>query len=202
VPVPPAGLPSTLLERRPDIAAAERQVAAANAQIGVAISAYFPNLTLTGDYGASANDLGRLFSAATSFWAVGADVSETLLAFGLRRAQVAAARAVYDEQVANYRQTVLVAFQGVEDSLAALRILQQQEAVQLQTEATARETVRLVLAQYRAGTVDFTTVVTAEAIALSASVNVLTVLLQRLQASVLLVEDLGGGWSAAELPKS
>jgi NodT family efflux transporter outer membrane factor (OMF) lipoprotein len=202
VPVPPAGLPSTLLERRPDIAAAERQVAAANAQIGVAISAYFPNLTLTGDYGASANDLGRLFSAATSFWALGADVSETLLAFGLRHAQVAAARALYDEQVANYRQTVLVAFQGVEDSLAALRILQQQEAVQLQTEATARETVRLVLAQYRAGTVDFTTVVTAEAIALSASVNVLTVLLQRLQASVLLVEDLGGGWSAAELPKS
>ena len=202
IPVPPAGLPSTLLERRPDIAAAERQVAAANAQIGVAISAFFPNLTLTGDSGSSASSLAGLFNSATSFWSLGADVTETLLTFGLRRAQVAAARAFYDQEVANYRQTVLVAFQGVEDSLAALRIYQQQEAVLLQTEAAARQAVQLTLAEYREGTVDYTTVITAQAAALTASFNVLTVLQLRLQASVLLVEDLGGGWSAADLPKS
>lgn len=202
VPVPPAGLPSTLLERRPDIAAAERQVAAANAQIGVAISAYFPDLTLTGDGGGSAGNLANLLKSATSFWSLGADVTESLLTFGLRRAQVAAARAVYDEQVANYRQTVLTSFQGVEDSLAALRIYQQQEALLLETEAASRQAVQLALAEYREGTVDYTTVITAQAAALSASVNVLTVLQLRLQASVLLVEDLGGGWSAADLPKS
>ncbi|MDB5446713.1 MAG: transporter [Phenylobacterium sp.] len=202
VPVPPISLPSTLLERRPDIAVAERQVASANAQVGVAISAYFPSLTLSGAYGESASSLGNLFNAATSFWSLGAAVSETLLDFGFRRGQVAAARAFYDEQVATYRQTVLTAFQSVEDELAAARIFQQQEAVLLQTEAAARETVQLTLAEYRAGTVDYTTVITAQAIALTASLNVLTVLQQRLIASVLLVEDLGGGWSAAELPKS
>jgi NodT family efflux transporter outer membrane factor (OMF) lipoprotein len=202
VPIPPAGLPSTLLERRPDIAAAERQVAAANAQIGVAVSAYFPDLTLTGNSGGSASSLAGLFNSATSFWSLGANVTETLLAFGLRRAQVAAARAFYDQEVANYRQTVLIAFQGVEDSLAALRIYQQQEAILLQTEAAARQAVQLALAGYREGTVDYTTVITAQAVALSASVNVLTAMQLRLQASVLLVEDLGGGWSAADLPKS
>ena len=201
VPVAPAGVPSTLLQRRPDIAAAERQVSSANAQIGVAISAYFPDLTLSGDYGGSAANLGNLFKLGATLWSLGADVSETLLDFGLRRAQVAAARAVYDEDVANYRQTVLTAFQGVEDELAALRVLQQQQAVLLQTEAAARQAVQLDLAEYREGTVDYTTVITAQATLLSASQNVLTVLQQRLQASVLLVEDLGGGWSAGELPK-
>lgn len=202
VPIPPAGLPSTLLERRPDVASAERKVASANAQIGVAISAYFPDLTLSGEYGGSAGNLADLFKSATSLWSLGADVSETLLDFGARRAQVAEARAGYDEAVASYRQTVLTAFQGVEDELAALRILQEQEAVLLQAEAAARQTVQLDLLEYREGTVDYTTVITAQATSLSTSVNVLTVLQQRLQASVLLVEDLGGGWSAADLPKS
>lgn len=202
VPIPPAGLPSTLLERRPDVASAERKVASANAQIGVAISAYFPDLTLSGEYGGSASNLADLFKSATSLWSLGADVSETLLDFGARRAQVAEARAGYDEAVASYRQTVLTAFQGVEDELAALRILQEQEAVLLQAEAAARQTVQLDLLEYREGTVDYTTVITAQATSLSTSVNVLTVLQQRLQASVLLVENLGGGWSAADLPKS
>ncbi len=163
MPIAPAGLPSTLLEPRPDIAAAERQVAAANAQIGVAISAYFPDLTLTGGSGASASGLAGLFSAGASFWSLGADVTETLLDFGLRRGQVAAARASYDQQVATYRQTVLTAFQGVEDSLAALRIYQQQEAVLLETRPPPRQALQLTLAEYREGTVDYTTVITAQA---------------------------------------
>jgi NodT family efflux transporter outer membrane factor (OMF) lipoprotein len=197
VPVAPAGVPSTLLERRPDIAAAERQVAAANAQIGVAISAYFPTVTLSASAGASG-----LLSSSAGLWSLGASAGETLLDFGFRRAQVSAARALYDEEVAFYRQTVLTAFQGVEDELAALKVYQEQQDVVVQAEAEARQAVQLDLAEYRAGTVDYTTVLTAQAAELTASQNVLTVLQLRLQASVLLVEDLGGGWSAADLPKS
>jgi NodT family efflux transporter outer membrane factor (OMF) lipoprotein len=202
VPVVPAGMPSALLERRPDIATAERQVASANAQIGVAISSYYPDLTLSGSAGGAGGGLGNLFSGGASLWSIGASVTETLLDFGARHAQVEAARATYDEQVANYRQTVLTAFEGVEDQLAALRVFQQQEAVALQAEAEARKAVQLDLADYREGTVDFTTVLTAQNAALTASQSVLTTLQQRLQASVLLVEDLGGGWTTADLPKS
>jgi NodT family efflux transporter outer membrane factor (OMF) lipoprotein len=202
VPVVPAGVPSTLLQRRPDIAAAERRVSSANAQIGVAIAAYFPDLTLSGQNGASGANLAGLFSAGAGFWSVGADLSATLLDFGQRRAQVAAARALHDEDVASYRQTVLTAFEGVEDQLANLRVFQQQEAVLLQNEAAANEAARLALAEYRDGVVDYTTVITAQAAALSASQNVLSVLAERYQASVLLVEDLGGGWSASDLPKN
>ncbi len=151
VPVAPAGVPSTLLQRRPDIAAAERQVSSANAQIGVAIAAYYPDLTLSAGYGASSGDLAGLVSAGTSLWSVGADLSTTLLDFGQRRAQVAAARALYDEDVASYRQTVLTAFEGVEDELAALRVFQQQQEVLVQNEAAAREAVELDLAEYREG---------------------------------------------------
>lgn len=200
VPVAPAGVPSTLLQRRPDVAAAERQVSAANAQVGVAIAAYFPDLTLTGQYGNSTSNLGRLFDASHSLWSFGANVSETLLDFGLRRAQVQAARAAYDQQVAAYRQTVLTAFEGVEDQLAASRVYQDQEQAQLENEAAAREALRLDLADYREGTIDYNTVLVAQVAALNASQNVLTVLLQRYQASVLLVEDLGGGWEATDLP--
>jgi NodT family efflux transporter outer membrane factor (OMF) lipoprotein len=201
VPVAPAGVPSTLLQRRPDIAAAERQVSAANAQVGVAVAAYFPDLTLSAQRGAPAGSVANLFSASKSLWSVGATLSETVLDFGVRRAQVRAARAVYDEDVAAYRQTVLTAFQGVEDELAALRVLEQQQDVVLQAEAAATETVRLDLAEYREGVVDYTTVITAQAAAFAASQNVLSVLLDRYRASVLLVEDLGGGWSTADLPK-
>lgn len=199
VPVVPTGVPSALLERRPDIAAAERTMASANAQIGVAISAFYPNITLSAAGGGSS--LGSLAGGGMGLWSIGAAISETILDFGQRKAQVGAARATYDEDVAVYRQTVLTAFQGVEDELAALRIFQQQEEVALQAQAEAQKAVELDMAQYKAGAVDYTTVLVAQAAELAASQTVLTILQARLQASVLLVENLGGGWSASELPK-
>ena len=201
VPTPPLAVPSTLLERRPDIAAAERRMASGNALIGVAVSSYFPDVTLSGDYGAATSSLGRLFTASSTLWSFGADAAETLLDFGARRAQVRAARAGYDEDVAVYRQTVLTAFQGVEDELAALRIYQQEQDVLLLTEQAAQQTVKLDLDEFREGTVDYTTVIAAQASLTSASLNVLTTVENRLNASVLLVEDLGGGWTTGDLPK-
>jgi NodT family efflux transporter outer membrane factor (OMF) lipoprotein len=177
VPTPPLAVPSTLLERRPDIAAAERRMASGNALIGVAVASYFPNVTLSGDYGSAASSLGQLFKASSTLWSFGADATETLLDFGLRRAQVRAAKAAYDQNVASYRQTVLTAFQGVEDELAALRIYQQEQATLLLTEQAAQQTVKLDL-------------------------DVLIVIENRLNASVLLVENLGGGWTTADLPRS
>jgi len=202
VPTPPLALASTLLERRPDIAAAERQMASGNALIGVASAAYYPDLTLSGTYGAAASGLSQLFNASSATWSFGASAAETLLDFGLRRAEVRAARAVYDQDVASYRQTVLTAFQGVEDELASLRIYQQQQEALVKTEQAAQQALKLDLDEYREGTIDYSTVITAEASLLSTSVSVLTVLQNRLQASVLLVENLGGGWNDAELPKS
>lgn len=202
VPVAPAGVASHILQRRPDIAAAERRVASANAEIGIATAAYYPDLTLSGDYGSGAASLGQLFKAASSLWSIGADIAGTLLDFGARHAKVREARAAYDESVASYRQTVLTAFQGVEDELSALHVYQQEQDVLLNEENAARHAVQLDLNQYQEGTIDYTTVITAQTTALDASRNVLTVLQERLQASVLLVENLGGGWSADELPKS
>lgn len=198
VPTPDATIPSTLLERRPDVAAAERRMASGNALIGVAVSAYFPDLTLSGDYGFASSNLSHLFSASNTLWSLGADVSETLLDSGLRRAQVSAAKAVYDEDVAVYRQTVLTALQGVEDELSSLRIYQQQQAVALQTEQIAQQTVKLDLDEYREGTIDYTTVITAQTTLMNASLGVLTVLENRFGASVLLVQNLGGGWSQSK----
>jgi NodT family efflux transporter outer membrane factor (OMF) lipoprotein len=201
IPTPPLSLPSTLLERRPDVAAAERRMASGNALIGVAVSSYFPDITLSGDYGAASSSIGHLFSASTTFWSFGADATETVLDFGLRRAQVRAAKAGYDEDVAVYRQTVLTAFQGVEDELVALRIYQQEQDVLLLTEQAAQQTVKIDLDEYREGTIDYTTVIAAEATQLTSSLNVLTAIENRLNASVLLVENLGGGWTAADLPR-
>jgi len=201
VPVAPVGVASELLERRPDIAGAERRMASANAQIGIAVSAYYPNLTLSGSYGSGASSLGSLFAAGTSLWSVGGALADTLIDFGARRAQVRASRAAYDEAVATYRQTVLTAFQGVEDELSALRVLQDEEDTLLRTQDSAKQAVQLDINEYKQGTVDYTTVITAQATELTASQNVLTVLQERLQASALLVENLGGGWSASDLPK-
>lgn len=201
VPVAPAGIPSTLLERRPDIAAAERRMASANAQIGVAVAAYFPDLTLSGDYGTSASRLGSLLAAGTSLWSVGAQLVGTLFDFGARRARTREARAYYDQTVATYRQTVLTAFEGVEDQLSALHTYEQEQEVLIRTEGAAREAVKLDLDQYKEGTVDYATVVQAQATASAASQNVMTIFGERLQASVLLVEDLGGGWSTQDLPQ-
>jgi NodT family efflux transporter outer membrane factor (OMF) lipoprotein len=196
VPVAPTGMPSTLLERRPDIAAAERAAAAASAQIGVAVAAYYPDITLSASLGFVGSALGGLVSAANEIWALGPQLAATLVDGGLRRAQVAAARAVYDQDVATYRQTVLAAFSQVEDQLAALRILEQQSQVQQRAVASAREAVRLFTDQYEAGTVAYTSVVTAQVIALSDEQNLLTTQASRLGASVALVSALGGGWDA------
>jgi NodT family efflux transporter outer membrane factor (OMF) lipoprotein len=202
VPVMPPGMPSRLLERRPDIAAAERAAKAANAQIGVAEGAYFPDLTLTGTAGFAGGELGSLLALSNSFWSIGAQLAGTIFDGGLRGAQVDAARAAYDESVANYRQTVLAGLQQVEDQIASLRILEQQTAVQNSALRDAREAVRLTLNQYQAGTVAYTNVVVAQTTALGDELTALALRQSRLVASVTLVEALGGGWDAAQLPSA
>ena len=201
VPVVPPGVPSALLERRPDVAEAERKMAAANAQIGVAVAAYFPDLTLSGTYGFASTVVSGLVKAPNNFWSLGAGASLTLLDFGARSAQVRQARAAYDATVATYRQTVLMAFQQVEDQLATLRILEQQHEVQEETVKSANLAVQLTLNQYRAGTVAYTSVVTAQTTALGDAQTLLTIRQNRLVASVALIQALGGGWDAATLGK-
>ena len=200
VPVIPYGVPSTLLERRPDIAATERQIAAANAQIGVAISAYFPTLTLSASAGYDSSSLSKLLEASNRVWSVGPQLAETLFDAGARRAKVAGARASYDETVANYRQSVLVGIQQVEDDLATLRVLAHQAEVQNRAVELARQAEQLTINSYKAGVVDYTSVVQAQATALSSEQSALTIRQSRLIASVSLIAALGGGWSAAELP--
>jgi NodT family efflux transporter outer membrane factor (OMF) lipoprotein len=199
VPVAPTGVPSTLLERRPDVADAERNMKAMNAQIGVAEAAYFPDLTLQGSYGFANSMVSHLVSAPNSLWSVGANLSDTVIDFGARSAQVRQARAAYDAAVANYRQTVLAAFQQVEDELATLRILEQQYDVQAQATRSANLAVQLTLNQYKAGTVAYTSVVTQQAIALTDATTLLTIRQSRMTASVALIQALGGGWDAASL---
>ncbi|MBS0316062.1 MAG: efflux transporter outer membrane subunit [Proteobacteria bacterium] len=201
-PVPMAGLPSQLLERRPDIAAAERQVAAANAQIGVARAAWFPSLSLTGQAGYQGAALAGLVAAPNLFWSVGPQLALTLLDAGARDAQNRQARAAYDQQVAQYRQTVLAGFQEVEDALAALRILEQQSVVQDEALAAAHESVRLTLNQYKGGVVSYINVITAQATELSTARNTVNLLGSRYVASVQLIQALGGGWSSAQLPSA
>ena len=200
VPAIPYGVPSTLLERRPDIAAAERQIAAANAQIGVAISAYFPTLTLSASTGYDSSTLSKLLEASNRVWSVGPQLAETVFDAGARRAQVAGARATYDETVANYRQSVLVGIQQVEDDLATLRVLAHQAEVQNRAVELARQAEQLTLNSYKAGVVDYTSVVQAQATALSSEQSALTIRQSRLVASVSLIAALGGGWTSAELP--
>ena len=202
VPVAPAGVPSELLERNPTVASAERSVAAANAQIGVAIAGYFPTLTLTGSYGFSSTMLDTLMKSSNLAWTFGPQLSFNLFNGGLTTSQVAAARAGYDQTVANYRQAVLTSFQGVEDNLAALKILEQQTAVQDSAVTAAQLAEKLILNEYLAGTVDFTTVVTAQATSLSDQQTAYSITQSRLNASVLLIETLGGGWDQSQLPRS
>lgn len=200
VPEVPPGIPSDLLQRRPDIAEYERAVEAANAQIGVEIAAFYPDVTLSASGGFSGSQLSTLFSIANTVWSLGSSAAETLFEGGIRSAEVRAAEASYDEAVATYRQTVLTAFQGVEDQLASLRILKDQaEAERLAVDA-ANRSVTVALNEYNAGTESYTTVVTAETSALSDAETALTVQENRLTASVTLVEDLGGGWNTAHLP--
>jgi NodT family efflux transporter outer membrane factor (OMF) lipoprotein len=199
VPTVPAGVPSTLLERRPDVAEAERRMAASNAQIGVAKAAFFPSLILSGSDQYTNSTFSRLVSASNRVWAVGPQLAETLIDGGLRRAQVAQARAAYQASIANYRQTVLSGFEQVEDEIVTLRVLEQQAVVEDAAVAAAIEAEKLTLNQYKAGTVPYSSVITAQTTRLASEETALTVLSNRLQASVALIEALGGGWSAAQL---
>jgi NodT family efflux transporter outer membrane factor (OMF) lipoprotein len=201
-PAIPVGVPSELLERRPDIAAAERRVAAANAQIGVAVAAFYPSITLNASSGFESSSLAKWFTAASHFWSVGPGISQTVFDGGLRHAQTDAARAAYDATVATYRQTVLTAFEGVEDNLAALRILEEENGVQDDAVKAARRSVDLTTNQYKAGTVSYLNVITVQTIALTDEVTAIQIRGRRMAAAVLLVQALGGGWTATELPSS
>lgn len=200
VPSVPAGLPSTLLERRPDVAEAERKVAAANAQIGVAISAFFPSLTLSGSADYTGNTLSRLINTSNRVWAFGPALALSVFDAGLRRAQVAETRAAYALSVDNYRQTVLAGIQQVEDEIVTLRVLEQQALIEDAAVKAAREAETLTLNQYKAGTVPYSSVITAQTTRLTSEETALNVLSGRLQASVAMIEALGGGWRASELP--
>jgi NodT family efflux transporter outer membrane factor (OMF) lipoprotein len=200
VPTVPPDVPSKLLERRPDIAQAERQVAAANAQIGVAKAAYFPSFSLTGSVQyESGGALSQLFRASNQVWSIGPNLAQTLFAGGLHRAQVAAARAAWEESVDSYRLTVLEGFQQVEDELVTLRVLEQQSGVEDKLVLAAREAEKLTLNQYKAGTVPYSSVITAQTTRLASEQSALTVFIDRLTASVTLIEALGGGWDASQL---
>jgi NodT family efflux transporter outer membrane factor (OMF) lipoprotein len=201
LPTVPAGVPSTLLQRRPDIAVAERQMAAANAAIGVAEAAYYPTLTLSAADGFSQSPLAGLLHTANNVWSLGANAAENLFQGGLTRAQVAAAKAGYEASVANYRGTVLKALQNVEDDLAGLRILAEQSAVLDSAVRDATRGSEIAFNEYRAGTVDYTTAATAQATQLSIEETALGVTQQRLLDAVSLIGDLGGGWSADEIQK-
>ncbi|CAM9379493.1 unnamed protein product [Phaeothamnion confervicola] len=203
VPPPvPAGLPADLLERRPDIAAAERRVAAANAQVGVAKAAWFPTTTLSAAYGFQTAQSSQWFTLPSRFWSIGPALAETIFDGGRRRAASDQARAAFEASVANYRQAVLTGFQEVEDNLAALRILEEEAAVQAEAVKAAQLVLEYSLNQYKAGITTYLQVVTAQATALSNQRTAADLLARRVTASVLLVKALGGGWEAASLPAS
>ncbi len=190
----PVGVPSALLERRPDITATERTVAAANEQIGIAQAAFYPTLTLNASAGFASTALSTLLTWPSRFWAVGPSLAATLFDAGRRHAQVDLEEAAYDATAATYRQTVLTAFQQVEDQLAALRILEQEAAAEAQAVKAAQDALDIVNAQYRAGTADYLAVIVAQTTLLQDRRTELDILTRRLVASVLLIEALGGGW--------
>jgi NodT family efflux transporter outer membrane factor (OMF) lipoprotein len=195
----PVGVPSELLERRPDIAAAERSVAAANAQIGVAQAAFYPTLTLSAAGGFRSNSFADWLTVPSRFWSLGAALAQTLFDGGLRRAVSDQAIAAYDGQVAVYRQTVLTGFQEVEDNLASLRLLEEEAGYQNEAARGALVSVELTTNQYKAGIVNYLNVVGAQAIALNNERAAVSVQGRRLVASVALVKALGGGWDARAL---
>ena len=200
IPDIPPGLPSALLERRPDVAAAERTMASANAEIGVGVAAFYPTVTLTADAGTAAATFEQLVGKTGEFWSFGGSLAETVFEGGLRNAEVQAAVAVFNEDLADYRQTVLTAFQQVEDQLAALRIFADEATVQDSAVLAAREAVRVLNNQYLAGTVAYTSVIVAEQTALGDAETALTIREDRLVASASLIQALGGGWNASQLP--
>ena len=196
----PIGVPSTLLERRPDIAASERQVAAANANIGLAEAAYYPTLTLSVTPGFLANSLLNLLTYKNRSWSAGPGLSQTLFDFGRRKSALAGVEAAYDATVAGYRQTVLSAFQEVEDDLSSLRYLAEEAVQQQEAVAAAQEAVDLEIQRYRAGTDSYLNVITTQIIALQDQQTAITILQRRMTAAVDLVKALGGGWDRSALP--
>jgi NodT family efflux transporter outer membrane factor (OMF) lipoprotein len=196
VPEVPVGVPSTLLQRRPDIASAERRVAVANEQIGIARSAYFPSIGLTGSYGSSGSRVSELFNASATAWSFGLSAAQTLIDFGATRARVQGARAAHEEAVANYRQTVLSAFANVEDQLAATRVQAQQQELLRQASEAADKVEQQVLNRYKAGQVSYSEVVQAQVTALNARRSLVQIQADRQSTAVALIQSLGGGWHA------
>jgi NodT family efflux transporter outer membrane factor (OMF) lipoprotein len=193
----PIGVPSTLLERRPDVTAAERNVAAANEQIGIAKAALFPVLTLSATGGFESTSLANWLTLPSRFWSLGPQLAATLFDRGKRRAQIDLQEAAYDASVATYRQTVLTALQQVEDQVAALRILDQEAEVQNAAFSAAQESLGISNEQYRAGTTDYLQVITTQTVAFQTERAAIDILTRRLTASVLLIEALGGGWQGS-----
>ncbi len=192
----PVGVPSTLLQRRPDIAAAERRVASANEQIGITKSAYYPSLSLNASFGFGASTVANLFNASNSVWSLGLSAAQALFNAGFTSARVEGAQAAHEQAVARYRQTVLVAFADVENQLAATRVLLTQQALRREASLAADEVEQQVLNRYRSGQVSFTEVITAQATALTARRALVQVAADRQTTAVALIQSLGGGWQA------
>jgi NodT family efflux transporter outer membrane factor (OMF) lipoprotein len=196
----PVGLPSQLLERRPDVADAERQAAAANQQIGIAKAAFFPTLTIAATAGLQSSNVLNLITWPARFWSIGPQLAQVLFDAGKRTAQVAEAQAGFDATAAAYRQSVLTAFQQVEDNLSALRVLEQESAIQDQAISSAKRSVDVTTAQYKGGTVNYLSVIQVQTIALADERSAVDLKTRRMAASVLLIQALGGGWDATKLP--
>jgi NodT family efflux transporter outer membrane factor (OMF) lipoprotein len=201
-PVIPVSVPSTLLERRPDIAAAERQMAAANEQIGIAKAAFFPTLSVSATVGLESSSIAKWFSWPSRFWSVGPQAAETLFDAGRRHAAERQTQALYDATVADYRQVVLTGLQQVEDNLAALRVLAEEAQAVDGAVKAAEQSLQISTFQYKAGTTSYLQVITTQAIALQNQRAAVDVLTRRMVASVLLIEALGGGWDASQLPST
>jgi NodT family efflux transporter outer membrane factor (OMF) lipoprotein len=200
-PVVPPGLPSDLLERRPDVAASERRMQESNAQIGVAKSAYYPLVTLSGGGGFESGVITTLIQGPSGLWSFGAAASETIFDAGKRHAMTQQAQSAYRESIDNYRQTVLTAFQEVEDNLAALRILQDEEVVQQSAVTSAEHSLALSINRYKGGIVNYLEVITAQNAALADEVTEVSIQTRRMEASVLLVKAIGGGWNVSQIPR-
>jgi NodT family efflux transporter outer membrane factor (OMF) lipoprotein len=202
LPVIPVGVPSQLLERRPDIAATERQVAAANEQIGIAMAAFYPDLVIAAEGGLQSGSIVNWFTWPSRMWGVGPQLAQTIFDAGRRRSQVDISKAAYDATVANYRQTSLTAFQEVEDNLSTLRILEQEAGKQHEATQAAENSQQLAMNRYKGGLVTYLEVITAQSIALSNERTEVTLMQERMDASVQLVRALGGGWDVSKLPKT
>jgi NodT family efflux transporter outer membrane factor (OMF) lipoprotein len=201
LPSVPVALPAHLLERRPDIAASERRMAAANEQVGIAQAAYYPTLNLAAVAGLQGSSLLNWFNWPSRFWAVGPSMSETLFDGGRRRATTESARAGYDASVANYRQSVLTSFQQVEDNLVILRVLSTESVQQHEATTSAEESLRLFQNRYAGGADTYLQVVTSQTTALANERNDIDLMRRRLEANVLLIKAVGGGWDVSTLPK-